>query len=79
MYVCECTRGLPCLSSVREDVLNSAEIWCSREGGCKGGMRWGWVGEGGREVESGGGHLSEAKEGDGLKNSCRGVQKGGQH
>ena len=47
-------------------------------GGSKGGMRWGWVGEGGREVESGG-HLSEAKEGDGLKNSCRGVQKGGQH
>ena len=35
------------------------------------------MGRGGREVESGGEHLSEAKEGDGLKNSCRGVQKGG--
>ena len=37
------------------------------------------MGRGGREVESGGEHRSEAKEGDGLKNSCRGVQKGGQH
>ena len=78
MYVCECTRGLPCLSSVGEDVLNSAEIWCSREGGVQRGDEVG-MGRGGREVESGGEHLSEAKEGDGLKNSCRGVQKGGQH
>ena len=59
MYVCECTRGLPCLSSVRGDVLNSAEIGCSREWGCKGGMRWGWVGEGGR----GGGTVVEEKGG----------------
>ena len=65
MYVCECTRGLPCLSSVREDVLNSAEIWCSREGGFKGGMRWGWVGEGGREVESGGGTSQRQRKGMG--------------
>ena len=35
------------------------------------------MGRGGREVESGGEHLSEAKEGDGLKNSCRGTGKGG--
>ena len=54
MYVCECTRGLPCLSSVREDVLNSAEIWCSREGGLQRGDEVG-MGRGGREVESGGG------------------------